>query len=69
MEEMKFKTNMMCDACVSKVGMKLDEASGIAEWSVALDRPDKLLKVRSEGATAEDIIAAVRSAGYQIEPT
>lgn len=66
MSEMKFKTSMMCDGCVAKVGPSLDQLEGIDEWKVDLTSADKLLTVNTDKLAAEDIMNAVRSTGYKI---
>lgn len=62
-----FKTNIHCASCVATVTPALDALDGVAHWEVATGRPDKLLTLRSIGATEAEVIAAVRQAGYQIE--
>ena len=65
MEKLSFTTNIMCGSCLSKVKPTLDAAEQVKEWSVDTTTKDKLLSVTVEqGATAEDVIATVRSAGF-----
>lgn len=64
---MRFRTNMMCEGCIAKVGPQLDKLEKIDSWSVDLQRPDKILKVKTENLKPEDILEAVRAAGYIIE--
>jgi copper chaperone len=63
-----FKTNMKCSGCVEKVTPALNSLRGITRWDVDLANPDRLLSVESDGATEPEIIEAVQSAGYKIEP-
>ncbi len=58
---------MMCEGCIAKVGPQLDKLEKIDSWSVDLQRPDKILKVKTENLKSEDILEAVRAAGYIIE--
>lgn len=63
----RFRTNIMCGGCIAKVSPVLDGAEGIASWSVALDTPDRVLTVVSAGITEEELLQAVRGAGFVIE--
>ena len=67
MKEMQFKTSMMCDGCVAKVGPHLNNQEGIENWSVDLMSPDKVLSVQTENLQAEEILNIVRKTGYMIE--
>jgi len=63
-----FKTNMKCGGCVEKVTPALNSLAGILRWNVDLTNPDRLLSVESDGVTEQQIIQAVQSAGYKVEP-
>lgn len=63
----QFKTNINCSGCVATVKPALDQTPGIGEWEVETEHPDKLLRVNSQGASAEEVMESVRSAGYRIE--
>jgi len=67
-KEFKFKTNINCGGCVASVTPHLDKAAGIAEWNVDTTATDKILTVKSEGITEDQIMEAVRKAGFSIEP-
>jgi copper chaperone CopZ len=67
MKEMRFKTNMMCDGCIARVGPHLDKLEGIENWSVDLKSPEKTLSITTEKLPAEDILETVRKTGYKIE--
>jgi copper chaperone len=67
MKELKFKTNIDCGGCVSAVTPFLNKTQGISQWKVDTSTPDKILTVKSEGATEEDVIDAVKKAGFNIE--
>ena len=66
---LKFKTNLKCGNCVTKVKPQLDEAKEVVEWSVDLKDPERILTVELEGtgdaAVVEEILAA---AGYKATP-
>ncbi len=63
-----FKTNINCSGCVANVTQALNAAEGICDWKVDTKNKDKILTVHAEGITENEIIKAVQSAGYKIEP-
>lgn len=67
MATMKFKTNAKCGGCVAAIGLKLNKLMSSDQWSFDLSNPDRVLLVTAEIAP-ETVIAAVKEAGYQIEP-
>lgn len=67
MQELKFKTNINCNGCVSKVSPELNAVIGIEKWNVDIENPQKILTVNTDKATAKDITQAVKKAGYNIE--
>ncbi|MBM4170201.1 MAG: heavy-metal-associated domain-containing protein [Ignavibacteria bacterium] len=66
MKELKFKTNLHCDGCVSKVTPYLRAVPGIVHWEVDLESPDKTLTVFGDDAKESEIVEKVRESGYQI---
>jgi len=66
-KEFKFKTNIKCGGCVSKVTPVLNEAEGICHWNVDTNSEYKVLSVHSKGITEEEIIRRVTEAGFKIE--
>mgnify|MGYP000858270326 CR=1 FL=1 len=67
METLQFKTNINCSGCVAKVTPGLNETKGIAQWDVDTNNPDKILTVQTEAASKEQVIEAVKKAGFKIE--
>lgn len=67
-KEFQFKTNINCGGCVNAVKPHLDKADGIAEWQVDTTSKDKILTVKSNGITQEQLMQTVKNAGYKIEP-
>jgi copper chaperone CopZ len=63
----QFKTNINCAGCLAKVSEKLDEAEGVCHWDVDLESKEKNLTVHSDGISEQEIIKAVKEAGFQIE--
>lgn len=66
MEEIKFKTNIKCTGCLAQVGPALNETAGENNWQVDLASADKTLIVKG-GLKEDEIIAAVKKAGYTAE--
>ncbi|WP_353182823.1 heavy-metal-associated domain-containing protein [Parapedobacter lycopersici] len=67
-KNLQFKTNLNCGGCVSKVQADLDNASGVCEWNVDINNSDKILTVKSEGISEDEVIAIIRSKGFKAEP-
>ena len=68
MKTILFKTNINCSACIKSVTPYLNEVDTIEFWQVDTDNPDKVLKVGLENDDDNEVIKAVRQAGFEIEP-
>lgn len=66
-KELKFKTNLQCENCVSKVKNDLDNKKEIEGWNVDTDHEDKILKVNGKDIKAEDILDIIKSKGFNAE--
>ena len=66
MKTFKFKTNINCGGCVSGVTPFLNQLEN-TDWKVDTENPDKILTVKSESVSEEEIIRMVKKAGYEIE--
>ena len=66
-KEFQFKTNLNCGGCVSKVQADLDNENGISEWNVDTANSDKILTVKSQGISEEEVIAIVKKKGFKAE--
>ena len=66
-QQLLFKTNINCGGCVASVKPHLDSAEGICHWEVDTTGKDKVLTVRTEGITEQEIITTVQKAGFKIE--
>ena len=64
---LQFKTNINCGGCIASVKPHLDNAQGISEWNVDTTNKDKILTVKSEGITEEQVVKIVEKAGFKIE--
>lgn len=67
-KHLQFKTNLNCGGCVSKIQSDLDNADGICEWDVDIANSNKILTVKSEGISEEEIVAIIKSKGFKAEP-
>lgn len=64
---LKFKTNINCMGCVSKVTPELDKLTAIENWEVDIRNKDKVLTVEASSDKQDEIISAVEKAGFKIE--
>ncbi|TJZ63256.1 heavy-metal-associated domain-containing protein [Sphingobacterium olei] len=67
-KEFQFKTNINCGGCIAKVTPFLNDADGVCHWEVDTANKDKVLTVKSEGITEEQVIEKIEKAGFKIEP-
>lgn len=67
-KQFKFKTNINCGGCIASVKPHMDKAEGICHWEVDTTNTDKVLTVKSEGITEQEVISTVQKAGFKIEP-
>lgn len=64
----QFKTNINCSSCVAKVTPFLNDVEGIGNWEVDTANREKILTLKSEGISEQEIVEAVQKAGFKIEP-
>ena len=67
METLKFKTNVSCGGCVAKVTPYLNQVKGMIKWSVDTSNPLKILTVEAAGISPDEIIKAMKDAGYNAD--
>jgi len=67
MKSYRFKTNINCNGCIKSVTPYLDQLNQ-SEWSVDIKDKRKILEVKSDIVTEEEIIEKVHEAGYEIQP-
>lgn len=65
---LQFKTNINCGGCVATVTPFLNNAEGICQWEVDTTNKDKILTVKAEQISEQQIIDTVQKAGFKIEP-
>lgn len=66
-KNLQFKTNLNCGGCVSKVKSDLDNAEGICEWNVDTANSDKILTIKSDGITEDEVVAIINKKGFKAE--
>ena len=67
MKTLKFKTNINCGGCVSKVTPFLNKQEGVENWGVDTTNPDKILTVESNGATEDNVKTTLQKVGFKAE--
>jgi copper chaperone CopZ len=66
-KNIQFKTTLNCGGCVAKVKSDLDNTQGIAQWNVDTNSSEKILTVEAEGITEDEIVAIIKSKGFNAE--
>tara|TARA_R110002072_G_scaffold241151_2_gene399935 strand:- start:781 stop:993 length:213 start_codon:yes stop_codon:yes gene_type:complete len=67
MKTLKFKTNINCGGCVSKVTPFLNKQEGVDNWEVDTNNPDKILTIESNGATEDEVKTTLQKVGFKAE--
>ena len=67
MEQLKFKTNINCSACIARVGPVLDAATDIEGWEVDLNDDHRILTIKTKSLTAAEVSDTVKKAGFNAE--
>ncbi|RAU81803.1 heavy-metal-associated domain-containing protein [Pontibacter arcticus] len=67
MKDLKFKTNINCGGCIEKVTPVLDNTQGIAEWAVDTAVKEKILTVKTDSLSENEVIAVVEKAGFKAQ--
>lgn len=67
MNTLKFKTNINCGGCISKVTLFLEKQKGVESWEVDTASTDKILTIKSDGATEEEIKTTLQKVGFKAE--
>lgn len=57
----------MCGSCIANVTPVLNEEIGVGKWQVNIQSPDKILSVTTDSLVAQQVIEAVKKAGYKAE--
>ncbi|MBA3828313.1 MAG: heavy-metal-associated domain-containing protein [Taibaiella sp.] len=67
MNTLKFKTNINCAGCETKVTPALDNTVGASNWQVNTQTTDKILTIVSDKMGADDVIEVLQKAGFKAE--
>ncbi len=68
MNQVKFKTNIKCAACVEKVNTAFEGTDLINEFVVDFNDPERTaIFTLAPDAEVEDVQAVINSAGYRAE--
>ncbi|AGA80325.1 heavy-metal-associated domain-containing protein [Echinicola marina] len=67
MNTLKFKTNINCSGCLSKVTPFLNEEKDIQKWEVNLESENRVLTVETSNLNAEEVKKTVQKAGFNAE--
>lgn len=67
MSTLKFKTNINCGGCLSKVTPFLNDEKSIEKWDVNLKSADRELTVETTNLSADDVRKTVQKAGFMAE--
>lgn len=67
MSVIKFKTNINCDACLSKVTPVLNANEEVENWEVDLTDPDRTLTVSAAELDEEELVHSLKKVGYKAE--
>jgi copper chaperone CopZ len=67
MKTLQFKTNIKCSGCVATVTPFLNDSIGKDNWQIDLASPERLLTVRSETTTGQQVIDTLKEAGFTSE--
>jgi copper chaperone len=67
MKRLKFKTNINCTGCLSKVKPVLDAETQIEKWEVDLQSDDRILTIEAENISSEEVSQAVARVGFNAE--
>ena len=66
MNTLRFKTSMKCNGCVSNVTPYIHAVEGIKNWKVQFTVPQSTLEVETDYDIEQQVIDAVKEAGYTI---
>ena len=66
-KEVRFRTNLKWNGCVSKVTPFLNSTRDVKDWSVDLQHPDKVLTVTLQTGDTRSVCKAFEGAGFKIE--
>jgi hypothetical protein len=66
-EVLVFKTNILTDEDVEKIGWVLTSESNITRWNIDRDDIDKVLRIECDQLQPNAVIRLLRDAGFECE--
>ncbi len=67
MEILVFKTNLTSVKSVNLLKPHLNETEGIIQWNVDLQDRDKVLRIKTESISSQQIVNLVSTRGFECE--
>ena len=67
MKELKFKSNINCTGCLSKVKPVLDSEDKIETWEVDLQSDDRILTLKTNDMEVEEVQGKLAEVGFEAE--
>lgn len=67
MKELKFKSNINCTGCLSKVRPVLDNEEKIETWEVDLQSDDRVLTVKTNDMEVKEVQEKLAEVGFEAE--
>ena len=66
MKTIKFKSNINCTGCLSKVTPFLNQEKRIEKWDVDLKHDDRILTVETDYLSIDEVKQTVQKAGFKV---
>ncbi|PHR47991.1 MAG: hypothetical protein COA32_05535 [Fluviicola sp.] len=66
MKTLKFKSNINCTGCLSKVTPILNQEKRIEKWDVDLKHDDRILTVETNHLSIDEVKQTVQKAGFKV---
>jgi|TARA_B100000508_G_C11462822_1_gene280035 copper chaperone CopZ len=66
MKTLKFKSNINCTGCLSKVTPFLNQEKRIEKWDVDLKHDDRILTVETDYLSIDEVKQTVQKAGFKV---
>jgi copper chaperone len=67
MNTIKFKSNIKCGGCIAAINDSMNEMVGENQWEVDLSSENRILTVKTENVTSEEISEKLKNLGYTAE--
>lgn len=67
MKTLQFTTTLKCSGCVDRIKSDFDNDKNIESWDVHLQTNPKILTVKGENITAEEVENLLAQSGYKGE--